>query len=184
VRKHRSAPVHPHPHVCMQAHTHTHTDQHVILIAFPLQQRLREHASMLRYTTYIACLVKPFHSLFRAQIIVPSDSLRVEIFCVSDPSGRAVSGEGLRPIICWNCGFEYRLEHTYLSLVSVVCLSGRDLCDGPIPRPEETYRLWCVIVCDLETSRLRRPWAALGCCTRGKENCHGTVQTVSRYYHF
>jgi hypothetical protein len=23
-------------------------------------------------------------------------------------------------------------------------LSGRGLCDGPIPRPEESYRLWCV----------------------------------------
>jgi hypothetical protein len=33
-----------------------------------------------------------------------------------------------------------------------VVLSGRGLCDGPIPRPEESYRLWCVIVCDLETS--------------------------------
>ena len=27
-----------------------------------------------------------------------------------------------------------------------------------ITRPEESYRLWCVIVCDLETSRMRRPW--------------------------
>jgi hypothetical protein len=25
-------------------------------------------------------------------------------------------------------------------------LSGRGLCDGPIPRPEESYRVWCVIV--------------------------------------
>ena len=29
-------------------------------------------------------------------------------------------------------------------------LSGRGLCDGLITRPEESYRLWCVIVCDLE----------------------------------
>jgi hypothetical protein len=28
--------------------------------------------------------------------------------------------------------------------------------------PEESYRLWCVVVCDLETSRMRRPWPALG----------------------
>jgi hypothetical protein len=27
-------------------------------------------------------------------------------------------------------------------------LSGRGLCDGPIPRPEESYRLWCVSECD------------------------------------
>jgi hypothetical protein len=32
-------------------------------------------------------------------------------------------------------------------------LSGRGLCDKLITRPEESYRLWCVVVCDLETSR-------------------------------
>jgi len=31
-------------------------------------------------------------------------------------------------------------------------LSGRGLCDGLITRPEESYRLWRVVVCDLETS--------------------------------
>ena len=31
-------------------------------------------------------------------------------------------------------------------------LSGRGLCDELITRPEESYRLWCVVVCDLETS--------------------------------
>jgi hypothetical protein len=52
----------------------------------------------------------------------------------------------------------------------VLCvLSGGGLCDGPIPRPEEFCRLWCVIVCDLETSRMRRPWPTLGCCARRKE---------------
>jgi len=29
-------------------------------------------------------------------------------------------------------------------------LSGRGLCDELITRPEESYRLWCVVVCDLE----------------------------------
>ena len=33
-------------------------------------------------------------------------------------------------------------------------LSGRGLCDELITRPEESYRLWCVVVCDLETSRM------------------------------
>jgi len=32
-------------------------------------------------------------------------------------------------------------------------LSGRGLCDELITRPEETYRLCCVVVCDLETSK-------------------------------
>ena len=29
-------------------------------------------------------------------------------------------------------------------------LSGRGLCDGLIIRPEESNRMWCVVVCDLE----------------------------------
>jgi hypothetical protein len=33
-------------------------------------------------------------------------------------------------------------------------LSGRGLCDELIARPEESYRLWCLVVCDLETSRI------------------------------
>ena len=37
-------------------------------------------------------------------------------------------------------------------------LSGRGLCDEPIARPEEFYRLWCVVVCDLETSRIGAPY--------------------------
>jgi len=40
-------------------------------------------------------------------------------------------------------------------------LSGRGLCDELITRPEESYRLWCV-VCDLETSRMRKSWPTLG----------------------
>jgi hypothetical protein len=31
-------------------------------------------------------------------------------------------------------------------------LSGRGLCDELITLPEEYYRLWCIVVCDLETS--------------------------------
>ena len=36
-------------------------------------------------------------------------------------------------------------------------LSGTGLCDELITRPEESYRLWCV-VCDLETSRIGAPY--------------------------
>jgi hypothetical protein len=48
--------------------------------------------------------------------------------------------------------------------VSCECyvLSGRSLCDGLLTLPEESCQLWCVVVCDLETSRMRRPWIALG----------------------
>ena len=40
--------------------------------------------------------------------------------------------------------------------MSVCCeccvLSGTGLSDVLITRPEESFRLWCVVVCDLETS--------------------------------
>jgi hypothetical protein len=41
-------------------------------------------------------------------------------------------------------------------------LTGRDLCDGLITRPEESYRLWRVVVCDQETSTTRRLKPATG----------------------
>jgi hypothetical protein len=33
-------------------------------------------------------------------------------------------------------------------VLCVFALSGRGLCDGPISRAEESYRLWCVPECD------------------------------------
>ena len=61
----------------------------------------------------------------------------------------------------------WTLPYPFVDVCLSVCceccvLSGRGLCDGLITRPEESYRLWCVIVCDLETSRMRGPWPALG----------------------
>jgi len=47
-------------------------------------------------------------------------------------------------------------------------LSGRGLYDELITRPEESYRLWCIVVCDLETLRMRRPWTALGRSATGR----------------
>jgi len=37
-------------------------------------------------------------------------------------------------------------------------LSGRGLCDELITRPEESYRLCCVVVCDLKKSRMGAPY--------------------------
>ena len=37
-------------------------------------------------------------------------------------------------------------------------LSGRGPCDELITRPEDSYLLCCVVVCDLETSRMGAPY--------------------------
>ena len=65
-------------------------------------------------------------------------------------------------------------------------LSGRGLCDELINRPEESYRLLCVVVCDLETSRMGAPYIyiyiyiydisrlrvnSIGCTLQHFENC-------------
>jgi hypothetical protein len=55
--------------------------------------------------------------------------------------------------------------------VSCACcvLSGRGLCDKLITCPEESYWLWCIIVCDLETLWMRRPWPTGGWCGKREE---------------
>ena len=68
----------------------------------------------------------------------------------------------------WLLHLRFRIPPGEKMSVSCECcvLSDRGLCAGPIIRREEFYRLWCVIACDLETSRMRRPRPALGCCAR------------------
>jgi len=40
-------------------------------------------------------------------------------------------------------------------------LSGRGLCDELITGPEESYRLWCVVVCDLEYLMNEEPYSII-----------------------
>ena len=40
--------------------------------------------------------------------------------------------------------------------------SSRGVCDELITLPEESHRVWCVVVCDLQTSIMSRPWSVLG----------------------
>ena len=39
----------------------------------------------------------------------------------ADPIGGAAQGVGMRPLTCWDCGFETRREHGCLPLVGVAC---------------------------------------------------------------
>jgi hypothetical protein len=56
-------------------------------------------------------------------------------------------------------------------------LSGRGLCDGPIPRPEESYRLWCVSECDqVQIKTLDTCCEQAG--TRGKDYEPITIQVI------
>jgi hypothetical protein len=57
-------------------------------------------------------------------------------------------------------------------------LSGRGLCDKLITRPEESYRLWPVVICDHKTSRARRPWPAIG------PQSHANNNNIRLYFYF
>jgi len=76
----------------------------------------------------------------------------------------------------WPCGLRLRSAATRLlrSWVRIppgawmfVCwecrvLSGRGLCDELITRPEESYRLWCVVVCDLDNLKNEEAMTRVG----------------------
>jgi hypothetical protein len=82
---------------------------------------------------------------------------------MADPSGRAVKGVGLRPLACWDCGFESSRGRGCLSLVSVVCCQvevsawGRSLVWRS---PTECG----VSDCDREASIRRGPDPLGACC--------------------
>ena len=67
-------------------------------------------------------------------------------------------------------------------------LSRRGLCDELITRPEESYRLWRVVVCDLETSKegIKSPLKGceykptMGCDVERKKNCRN-ISTIYIY---
>ena len=55
----------------------------------------------------------------------------------------------------------------WMSVCRECCvLSGRGLCVGLFTRPDESYRLCWVVVCDLEPSRMGRPLPTGGCCAK------------------
>jgi len=52
---------------------------------------------------------------------------------------------------------------------------GRGLCEELNTRPEEFYCLWCFVVCDLETSRIKRLRSAVGLNAIEKEKQKTTL---------
>ena len=64
--------------------------------------------------------------------------------------------------------------------VSCKCcvLSGRGLCVGLITRPDDSYRLWYVVVCDHESSTMNRSWHNGGCCVMVKKKKIHTILLI------
>jgi len=58
-----------------------------------------------------------------------------------------------------------------------------EVCDKLISRPEESYRLCCVIVCDLETSRMGAPYIydISSLRVKAEKYCEMVVDVVQSY---
>jgi hypothetical protein len=75
---------------------------------------------------------------------------------------------GLRPLACWDCGFESRRGHGCLYLVSVVCsrvevsASGWSLVQRSLTECGVSDR-------DRERPLTKRPWSTRGCCVMGRK---------------
>ena len=65
-------------------------------------------------------------------------------------------------------------------------LSGRGLCDELITRPEESHRLWCVVVFDLENLKNEEAMTRVGSQRHRKKGVPvvwGKGDQGKRYYH-
>jgi hypothetical protein len=81
------------------------------------------------------------------------------------PRGRRSTAARL--LRCW-----VRISPGGMDICCVCCvLSSRGLCEGLITRPEVSYRLWRLGVCDLDPSWMRWPWPSGG----GGSSCANNV---------
>jgi hypothetical protein len=83
------------------------------------------------------------------------------------------------PFACWDCGFESRRGHGYLSVVTVVCCQVEVSATGwSLVQRSSTE---CgVSECDCEVSIMRRPWPTRGLLQHGqKETLVGCVMCLS-----
>ena len=123
--------------------------------------------------------IKPIFNVFIIYLLVKPINLKAlyhnssykytlpPITCRSQwPSGQGRRSVAARLLILW-----VRTPLGAWTSVSCECcvLSGRGPCDELTIRPEDSYRLWCVVVCDLETTWMRRPWPTGGGLLRQKQ---------------
>jgi hypothetical protein len=61
-------------------------------------------------------------------------------------------------------------------------LSGRGLCDELITRPEKSYRLWCVVVCDLENLKNEEAMTRFGVAAPQQKNKYRNLTLICFYF--
>ena len=122
------------------------------------------HKSLQRRTFFVAIIIQQDATIYRLFVSINRYKSRSQW-----PRGLRRRSAAARLLRSW-----VRIPPGAWMFVCCECcvLSGRGLCDELITHPEESYRLWCVVVCDLETSGMRRPWFTLGRSATKKTALH------------
>jgi len=105
-----------------------------------------------RYQRFTELVERLYCSILSAKKAVP----------VAAPSKAWACGRSLAEILSSNPARDMDICLVCVCVCVCCLLSGRGFCDELITRPEESYRLWCIVECGLETSRMSRTWPALG----------------------
>jgi len=74
------------------------------------------------------------HRQFAYDMVPFLASMKIYYNYLKPISVRAVKGVGLRPLACWDCGFESPRGHGFLSLVIVVC------CQRSLRQTDPSFR--------------------------------------------
>ena len=101
---------------------------------------------------------------------------------VTGPSDHAVYGVRLRPLACWDCGFEFHRGHVCLSVVSVVCCLRRadNLSIGDLP----TVVRRCTRSKDLVNEEALAYWGGGGGLLRQKKKKKALRDTFKANFKF
>ena len=133
---------------------------------------LNKHSVHLRLSSIIGLisLTLSVFNLLCSHNVYPAADLQSRYLCgliSCDPIPVAMRSKAwvCSCLIAGITGLKSLWGHECLSLVFVVCCEGSGLCDGLITRPEESWSRVrsrvCLIVCDIETSTMRRPRAGV-----------------------
>ena len=147
-----------------------------ILITWAAHLSLCDFIHFIISSCFILCLNSSFvlilHIIYLSIIIILSWS-----HCLSGLRCKSAADHLLRLWVQIPPG-------TWMSICYKCCVSsGRGLCIEQITHPEESYWQWCVVECDWETSRMRRPWPTgeLSCQIKKNNNAWWITEIMNLY---
>ena len=112
------------------------------------------------YSCELHWIMSEYHRVF--QICDVSEDISVPIIRENQSQWPCSLRLGIKPLDCWERGFESRWRLGCSVIVFVACCVGCGITDGLISPQQESYQVY-ESVCDLEISIMRRSKLKLGC---------------------